>query len=937
MSAGTVIDVQEVVAGSELVSNTSIGAGTLTVVDPTDFTTDGGAILVDTEAISYSTVDEVTGIVTLVGTLTAAHLAGDRVTIVPATVERYAHVSLEGQEEVLEARVPHALYDRLKVGIRDSSSYEMELVELSRSAEGDLIVGDVIAREPVVDGSFIDTTTLPPNPSDGLPPSASPTPTVSGGIGSIAIQWTAIANADPPSYDVHVSTSSGFTPGPTTYAGTTDGTLLVVHRLPVDGSPLDPSVTYFVKLVATDVDGSAAAGAQASGSPRQVTTGDVAAESITGNEIQGNTITGEKIAAVLLLASVMQTASEGQRVELSPAGIKLYASDNSELVDIPTDPDKSPTFRGDVVTGALTVLGNMVMQGATNVMDKGAALTLLGKLGDPSNAPTVGFEYDSDPLPAPMGDETQIIGLDFDTNGNATTTDTFLMLGYGKDANVNLYEVAAVRPVTLLRSAALFPLSNVHNGVDIYGVARQGGYIWVLYKSSAASNIVLRAFDAATLAGAGSTTLSLTLTSDQGLGLGSDGTNLLIVGWSSASNGADKKVYPVSISGATPTVGAPFNLTGGKTRATTTGLGGITGRDGTHYTTVTKGQTGGKNYSIFENFLQSTKALDTADGSVWTPDSVTPSSNPVAELWKGVAYDGTQYIGVGNFSAILQRYSSWVWTPGSNGDKWWIGYTWAHSGPLETGVSPRTSIILNGGSGGIGRLASSTFVAMRGQLKVTIPQLPGDADSANVYELPSSTAPATTAMHKQTPAITVYGTPSGFFVVRAYSAAGAAPDTAHPFPGGNATIQGDLTAAGVTGIWKLNSDGSTVLTRSTVAQRPGAPTKADFRFNEDDSTLEYYDGSTWRQASVRVVSVAVNIASTAAHSSGNTTVTISGLRVGDLCFHLGVDTADGIQFHFRTESACSTAGQILLRYFNADSATVDPASATHRFLIVRLT
>ena len=66
-------------------------------------------------------------------------------------------------------------------------------------------------------------------------------------------------------------------------------------------------------------------------------------------------------------------------------------------------------------------------------------------------------------------------------------------------------------------------------------------------------------------------------------------------------------------------------------------------------------------------------------------------------------------------------------------------------------------------------------------------------------------------------------------------------------------------------------------------------------------------------------------------------MTISGLRVGDYCFHLGVDQNEGMQFHFRTEGVCSTAGQILLRYFNADSSSNDPLGATHRFMIVRMT
>jgi hypothetical protein len=318
---------------------------------------------------------------------------------------------------------------------------------------------------------------------------------------------------------------------------------------------------------------------------------------------------------------------------------------------------------------------------------------------------------------------------------------------------------------------------------------------------------------------------------------------------------------------------------------------------------------------------------------------VNLSSNNISELWKGVAYDGAQFLGVGTFSAILQRYSAWVWTPGSNGDKWYIGYTWRHAAePFESAVSPQAAVILNGATGGIGRLGLSGQIAMRGQLKITIPQLPADADMARVYELPSSTLPATTALHLQSPAITVYGVGSGFFILRTYSAAGAAPDTAHPFPGGNSSIQADLGPSGATAVWKLNADGSFLLTRSTVAQRPASPVEGDFRYNEDRSVPEYFDGSTWRSAGFEVRSIGVNIPSVAAHSSGSQAVTVSGLNVGDYCFWMGTTQgAAGVQFHHFTDSICSTAGQITLRYFNADTSAIDPGSVQHYFLIVRLT
>jgi hypothetical protein len=939
-----VVTVVDRVPGASLVVDAAAGAGSLSLDNVFDFEELGGSATIadatHSEEVADTALDDDAGTLTLSGVLVNSYL-GDGETYVSANaagVEKSALVVRDDvDDEQILVRVPHRWYDVLPEGVRDPGEGEA----ITARFDGvDWLLEDILGQTPSADAAYLNPDTIPPAPPDGVPPSSSPAPVVAGGIGSLFVSWLPITNADPVTYEVHISTTTGFTPGPTTLSQTTDGSQAVIDHLP-DGTVLDPTgaTTYYVKIVAVDADGSAAASSQASGAPRQITGPDIAVGAVTAREVLTNALTADRLASTLLLSNLIQTASEGQRVEISPGGITLFASDGSELVSIPTDPDKSPTFRGDVVTGGLQVLGNMLIQGADNVMDKGSVLTLHAKTADPGTAPTIGFEYDSDPLPSPMGDETQIVGLDFDTNGNGSTTDTLLFVGYGATSSVTLYECSAARPVTILRSQALFPASNMAgSGTALYGVARQGGYIWVLYKSSVGGNITLRAFDATTLAGAGTTTIAVTGATDQGMALGSDGTNLLVMLWASSSNGADKKVYPVSISGSTPTVGSPFTLTGGVQRTTTSGLGGITGRDGTHYTTVTKLQSAGKNYSVFEQFLQSTKALDTADGSVWTPDAVNLSSNNVTELWKGVAYDGSQFIGSSVFSALIQRYSTWVWTPGSNGDKWWIGYTWRHAAePFESGVSPLSSIVLNGAAVGIGRLGLSSRIPMRGQLRITTPALPGDADTARIYELPSSTSPATSSMKLQTPASSVYTAFGNTFIQRAYASGGAAPDTAHPFPGGTSTIQGDTVAAAVTAVWKLGGDGAFLLTRTTSAQRPGSPVEGDFRYNEDLSVPEFYDGAGWKGAAVSLVSATVNLPSTAAHSSGNiANVSIPGLRVGDLCFHIGASTNDGIPFHIRTQSICSVAGQIRIDFFNADSVTNDPASTTHYFLVVRI-
>lgn len=363
MSAGTVVLVEEQIAGSELIATASIGASTITVDNPTDFTAEGGTLIIDPDGVpetkAWTTIDEVTGIITLSGTLASAHAIGDRVYPQPYQIERFANVALEDQEELLVARVPHSLYDRLPVGLRDEALSEMELVELQKGTDGELVVSDVLEVEPTIDGSFIDPVTLPPNPTDGSPPSASPTPTVQGGIGSLQIKWTAISNADAVVYEVHVSTSSGFTPGPTTLAGLTGGTLLVVHRLPSTSVPLESTITYFVKLKATDADGSAAAGTEASGSPRQADVDDLAVGSVVAGTIAANAVTADTLESVLaLVTTLLAGTADAGRVEIgvnpddaTDLGIRAYDSLNVPTLRVVSQ-DGSVYIRGRLDFGS---------------------------------------------------------------------------------------------------------------------------------------------------------------------------------------------------------------------------------------------------------------------------------------------------------------------------------------------------------------------------------------------------------------------------------------------------------------------------------------------------------------------------------------------------------------------------------------------------------
>jgi hypothetical protein len=138
---------------------------------------------------------------------------------------------------------------------------------------------------------------------DGSAPSSSPTPTVKTGLGYLFVYWTGVTNNDPVTYEVHISTTTGFTPSGTTKVFETSDTSAIIRTADSSGTLLSYGTTYFVKLIAKDADGSAAAGTQGSGSISQVAAADIVANTITASQIASNTITASQIAANTITAS----------------------------------------------------------------------------------------------------------------------------------------------------------------------------------------------------------------------------------------------------------------------------------------------------------------------------------------------------------------------------------------------------------------------------------------------------------------------------------------------------------------------------------------------------------------------------------------------------------------------------------------------------------
>jgi len=159
--------------------------------------------------------------------------------------------------------------------------------------------------------------------SDGVPPASSPTPTVTGAVGAVMISFAMISNPDPVIYEIHISTTSGFTPSSGTKAATSGSSNVMLFK-DASGAALVYGTTYYVKIVATDADGAAAASAQGSGTLKQASTADIAVNSITAasgiiqslsastittGTMSGSFITAGTITADRLVAGTITVAS----------------------------------------------------------------------------------------------------------------------------------------------------------------------------------------------------------------------------------------------------------------------------------------------------------------------------------------------------------------------------------------------------------------------------------------------------------------------------------------------------------------------------------------------------------------------------------------------------------------------------------------------------
>lgn len=156
------------------------------------------------------------------------------------------------------------------------------------------------------------------SPTDGQVPASSPAAVVNSLYGALEVKWTGINNADPVTYEIHLSTTNNFTPSPSTLALQSAGTFAIIKTLPGTSTALTYGTTYYIKILAKDGDGPASSyGTQGSGAPSAIDNGDIAANAIRANVIRAGEITADQINSAALLANKIITVGGRSAVVVS--------------------------------------------------------------------------------------------------------------------------------------------------------------------------------------------------------------------------------------------------------------------------------------------------------------------------------------------------------------------------------------------------------------------------------------------------------------------------------------------------------------------------------------------------------------------------------------------------------------------------------------------
>lgn len=153
----------------------------------------------------------------------------------------------------------------------------------------------------------------------------------------------------------------------------------------------------------------------------------IADGAISTPKLQAGSVTAQVLAATIVLASLIKTADTGRRIEIDIDGIRLYDTDESLLVRIPTNGD--PVYvKGQVTADSLISQVAASFRGTVDFAGDSVA-TLQSGIAAPSTVPTLTTSVDSLTLTG-TGLPTSALGLTYDATAGTFLVATDPSTGY---------------------------------------------------------------------------------------------------------------------------------------------------------------------------------------------------------------------------------------------------------------------------------------------------------------------------------------------------------------------------------------------------------------------------------------------------------------------------------------------------------------------------
>lgn len=366
---GRILTVDEEDAAARLTADVAIGATVLPVSAAYPFNEGGGQLDLNGAILTYTKADPDADTVTLPTGLTVAALADDPVLVYPYGTVKIAMVDLYDSDDSQRAIVPFGYTASLDVGIRDEVDQEQCTIS---DEKGYWEVVGLDEEIPMMDGTYIDPTTLPSPTTPTTPPASSPTLTAYGTVDNVILRATDVEASSQVEY--HASTTSGFTPGPTTLLpGTPTKSLVYIVNMLPDGTIIQQSTTYYFKAVAINAIGAAAPSPEVSG-----TTDSTKASSVFAAEV----VAGFILTGRIQIGVAYFDANEGLVIPQPDGG----------TITMPVNGIDPAIITANFIAKMLTVEGGLTIKGTGQLFGQ---LSLTAGITNPTAFPTISTTYGS--------------------------------------------------------------------------------------------------------------------------------------------------------------------------------------------------------------------------------------------------------------------------------------------------------------------------------------------------------------------------------------------------------------------------------------------------------------------------------------------------------------------------------------------------------------